>query len=250
MSNRRQVWETLANLLARVEAEMASPSASRADGAALERLEEELRKLGKAQFKANVLAQSESARWEDALATLREEEKQRERILEALITERVAAARRELLETVLPAVDGVDEAMASGRRYLRVRDLAAEKPDLTEEQAILVSPADRAMLGGWLDGLRLVRAHLLGILEAGDVTPIPTVGRPFDPYLHVAVGTTAEADVPPGTIVKEERRGYRTPDSILRYAEVIVHRAELDEGQREPNRTETPEELRSGWRQS
>jgi molecular chaperone GrpE len=80
------------------------------------------------------------------------------------------------------------------------------------------------MLAGWLDGLRLVRERLLAILEAGGVTPIPTVGQPFDPYLHVAVGTSGAGDGPPGTIVSEERRGYRCPAGVLRYAEVIVYR--------------------------
>ena len=171
MSDRRQVWETLANLLARVEDGLESAPASGADGTTLRRLEEELRKLGKAQFKANVLAESKSARWEDALATLRDEETEREQLLEALIAERVAGARRELLEAVLPAIDGVDKAIASGRRYLRLRDRAAEATDITDAQAVLVSPADRAMLDGWLEGLRLVRERLLAILEAGSVTP-------------------------------------------------------------------------------
>lgn len=237
MSDRRQVWETLANLLARVEAGLESEPTSQADAKAMERLEEELRKLGKAQFKANVLAESESARWEDALATLRDEEQEREQLLEALIEERVAAARRELLEAVLPAVDGVDKAIASGRRYLRLRDRAAEATHLTEAQAVLVSPADRAMLDGWLEGLRLVRERLLAILETGGVKPIPTLGHPFDPYLHVAVSTTTEGDVPPRTIVKEERRGYRAPDGVLRYAEVIVRRLERDDRGDEENPT-------------
>ncbi len=228
MSNRRQVWETLANLLAQVEAGIEAPSASGLDGAAVEKLEEEIRKLGKAQFKANVLTESQSAHWEDVLTTVQAKERQREQLLETVVAERVAAARRELLEAILPAVDGVDKAIASGRRYLRVRDQAAEKPDLTQEQAMLVSPADRAMLNGWLDGLRLVRERLLAILEAGGVTPIPTVGHRFDPYLHIAVDTTSEGDVPPGTIVKEERRGYQTPDGVLRYAEVTVYRSESD----------------------
>lgn len=229
MSDRRQVWETLARLLRRVEAGLESPSASRVDGTALKKMEEELRKLGKAQFKANVLTERERAQWEDALATIRDEEQARQQLLDTLVAQQVAAARRELLEAVLPAVDGVDKAIATGQRYLRVRDRAAENPNLTREKAILVSPADRAVLDGWLDGLRLVRERLLAILEAGDVTPIPSVGHPFDPYLHVAIGTTSQADVAPGTVVEEERRGYQTPDGVLRYAEVIVHRPVPDE---------------------
>lgn len=242
MSHRRQVWETLANLLARVEAGLERTPAPDADGAALERVEAQLRKLGKAQFKANVLAESQGAQWADAIAALRHEEEAREQVLETIVAQRVGAARRELLEAVLPAVDGVDKAIATGRRYLRVRDRAAESSELTREQAILVSPADRAVLRGWLDGLRLVRERLLAILEAGDVTPIPTVGHPFDPYLHIAVGTASQDDAAPGTIVGEERRGYETPDGVLRYAEVIVHRPAFDQAPREPGTADSLEE--------
>ena len=252
MSDRRQVWETLSNLLARVEASMETPptkderapsdDARALSDAALEKLEKELRRLGKAQFKANVLAEDQGTRWEQALASVEAAQEQRDQLQDQVVSERVAARERELLETVLPAVDGLENAIASGRRYLKVRDLAANSlqaskspPALkkghsdgthTPEQAALVSPADRAMLAGWLDGLRLVRERMLAILEAGEVTPIPTVGQPFDPYLHVAVGTTTEGDGPVGTIVAEERRGYRSPSGVLRYAEVIVYQPE------------------------
>jgi molecular chaperone GrpE len=222
MSERRQVWETLSQLLKRVEQGVnGKPSDT-----VLKQLEDEVRKLGKAQFKANVLTEDQSTRLEQALEDVREEREKRAELREALIDERVAAAKNELLETILPALDGVEKAMSSGKRYLQVRDRAAHASNLTDEQAILVSPADRAMLTGWLDGLRLVRERLLAILEAGQVTPIPTVGHPFDPYLHVAVDTTSEGEAKSGTIVEEERRGYRTPDGVLRYAEVIVYRPE------------------------
>jgi molecular chaperone GrpE len=88
---------------------------------------------------------------------------------------------------------------------------------------------DRAMLSGWLDGLRLVRERMLAVLEAGGVTPIPTVGHPFDPYLHVAVGTSSEGDGKPGLIVAEERRGYRSSSGVLRYADVIVYQPKEEE---------------------
>ncbi|MFW6136331.1 MAG: nucleotide exchange factor GrpE [Chloroflexota bacterium] len=85
-------------------------------------------------------------------------------------------------------------------------------------------------------------ADLLARVEAGNVTPIPTVDHPFDPHRHVAVATTSEADVPPGTVVREERRGYRTPDGVLRYAEVIVHRPASDRPDGEPATAASPEE--------
>jgi len=246
MSDRRQVWETLSNLLARVEAGLETPPTK--DGkapsddaralrdAALEKLEKEIRKLGKAQFKANVLAEDQGTRWEQAMTSVEAAQEQHDQLLDKMVSERAAARERELLEAVLPALDGLENAIASGRRYLKVRDraansLQASKSSPTPEQAALVSPADRAMLAGWLDGLRLVRERMLTILEAGEVTPIPTVGQPFDPYLHVAIGTTTEGDGPAGTIVAEERRGYRSPSGVLRYAEVVVYQPESEERQ-------------------
>jgi molecular chaperone GrpE len=166
------------------------------------------------------MVEEQSSRWEQALTEAQAARSQQDQLLEQM----AAARARELLEAFLPALDGLESAMASGRRYLAVRDRAASAPNLTPAQAVLVSPADRAMLTGWLGGLRLVRERMLAILEAGGVTPIPTVGQPFDPYLHVAVGTSGEGSSPPGVIVAEERRGYRCPAGVLRYAEVIVYR--------------------------
>lgn len=227
MSERRQVWETLSTLLARLEQEVgtALDKESTSD-AALGELKKEVRRLGKAQFKANTLAEAQGDQWEQAVASVQTAQEQHAQLLETVVDERVAARERELLETVLPALDGLEHAIASGQRYLGVRDRAARSPNVSPEQAVLVSPADRAMLSGWLDGLRMVRERLLAILEAGDVTSIPSVGELFDPYLHVAVSTTSEGESTPGTIVAEERRGYRTAGEVLRYAEVIVYRPE------------------------
>jgi molecular chaperone GrpE len=225
MSDRRQMWETLAAFLAQLERE--ADAASEKDvhlSAALEELKNEVRKLGKAQFKANAMVEDQSARWEQVIAEARAAQEQQAQLVETVAEERVAARERELLEAFLPALDGLESAIASGRRYLEVRDRAASVSSISPAQAVLVSPADRAMLAGWLDGLRLVRERLLAILEAGGVTPIPTVGHPFDPYLHVAVGTAARGEGQAGTIVEEERRGYRCSAGVLRHAEVIVYR--------------------------
>jgi molecular chaperone GrpE (heat shock protein) len=68
----------------------------------------------------------------------------------------------------------------------------------------------------------------MAILEASGVTPIPSIGQLFDPYLHVAVGTSphppAGMEPTPNIIVAEERRGYRTQAGVIRFAEVVVYR--------------------------
>ncbi len=189
-----------------------------------------MRKLGKTQFKANALADDQSARLEKILANSQSAQEQNTHLVETLAEERAAAAQKGLLETLLPALDGLDNAISSGQRYLAKRDLAARSVPLSPAQAVLVSPTDRAMLAGWLDGLRLVRERLLAVLEAGGVTPIPSVGFPFDPYQHVVVGKTNQVppgiQPAPGIITAEERCGYQSPAGVLRYAEVIVYRVD------------------------
>lgn len=219
MSSRRQVWDNLANLVRRVETAAPGDPAN---------LEQEIRKLGKTQHKANLLAEEQNTQIKQALTLTQELQGQNTQLFESLVAQRVAIAQKDTLEAILPALDGIEHAISSGKRYLQIRDLAAEGENLTPKQTMLVSPADRAMLSGWLDGLNLVRERMLAILDVSGVTPITTLGQPFDPYQHIAVGTLAmlPADVKADAnfVVGEERRGYRTAAGVIRFAEVIVYR--------------------------
>ena len=132
MSERRQVWETLSNLLHRVEASTLTSSTVSTD-----RVEQELRKLGKTQFKANALAEEQTARLQKALDAVQLAQQENARLLDQLQEKNAVALRKDLLEAILPALDGVDNAIASGKRYLNKRDLAARLPDLTPTQAVL-----------------------------------------------------------------------------------------------------------------
>ncbi|MCJ7622700.1 MAG: nucleotide exchange factor GrpE [Anaerolineaceae bacterium] len=190
-------------------------------------LEQAVQKLGKTLFKANALAEDQFTRLEKALALAQSTQEQNTHLMKTLADDHSAKTQKELLEVMLPALDGLNNAIYSGQRYLKIRDLAARKLDLPVDKAILVSPADRAILAGWLDGLRLVRERFLAILKAEGVTCIPTVGQPFDPYKHVVVSTVSEIPAGmqpnPGIITSEERCGYQSPSGVLRFAEVIIY---------------------------
>lgn len=230
MSDRRQVWATLSDLLRRLEQDVTTPAPAQPTNG----VEKELRKLGKTQYRANTLAEEQAQRMEKALQELEAAQQNREALVEELVETRLQDAEQTWLKSLLPVLDGLDHAIADGNHYLARRDRAAEATHLSEQQKALISPADRAKLSSWLDGLRLVRERLLAVLETGGVTPIPTVGRPFDPHLHVAVETADEGATKPGTIVAEERRGYRTETGVLRYADVVVYRpARPKEGEAE-----------------
>jgi molecular chaperone GrpE len=73
-----------------------------------------------------------------------------------------------------------------------------------------------------IDGIRAVHDKFLKVLEAEGVRPFDSVGQPFDPALHEAIGTVPAAERPQGTVAEEVQRGYRWGDDLLRTARVVV----------------------------
>ncbi len=76
----------------------------------------------------------------------------------------------------------------------------------------------------WLKGLELSVRKLEEVLGAHGLEPIHSVGAPFDPKLHEAVGHEESAEHPEDTVVSELRRGYRIRDRVVRPALVRVSR--------------------------
>jgi molecular chaperone GrpE len=73
-------------------------------------------------------------------------------------------------------------------------------------------------------GLRAIHRRLAGLLEAQGIAPFDSVGRPFDPSLHEAVGTVDSDEHEPGTVIDELSRGYHWGKELLRPARVRVAR--------------------------
>jgi molecular chaperone GrpE len=206
VSHKRLIWQEISELAVRLTQQGAL------DGANLDQLGEQLSKLGKVQFKANTLLEVQVEQTQETLVALQKTIARQDDLIDALSEhqqEAVQAARSDLILAMLPALDGLEAALESGRRQI-------EQFGGTEEA--------RATLAAWLDGLRLVRDRMLDVLVQAEVQPIPAVGHPFDPHLHVAVGVDTTGRSPAGTIVAEDRRGYRSPAGVLRYAEVVVSR--------------------------
>jgi molecular chaperone GrpE len=74
----------------------------------------------------------------------------------------------------------------------------------------------------FIDGMRVVHSKLLKLLEREGIHPFDSVGKPFDPALHEAVGTATVGESEAGTIVQEAQRGYLWGDQLLRTARVVV----------------------------
>jgi molecular chaperone GrpE len=197
VSHKRRVWETVSDFLSQ-QGNLA--------GDDLAALEKQLGKLGREQYKANTLAEAQAERLAATLETLQDMLSRQE----AARDEAVRKARLDILEALLPILDGLEAGLKSGGRHAY----------RLHQQG---SP-EAATLTAWLDGQRLLRDRLLALLEAEGIRPIPAAGQPFDPYRHVAVGTAKDDSLPEGQIVAEEQRGYAASDRVLRYARVVVVR--------------------------
>jgi molecular chaperone GrpE len=87
------------------------------------------------------------------------------------------------------------------------------------ERALAHMPPEAQGIAG---GLRAIHRRLLGLLERRGITPFESVGAPFDPVHHEAVGSDESTEYAPGVVSEELRRGYRWGDEVLRPARVRV----------------------------
>ena len=71
-------------------------------------------------------------------------------------------------------------------------------------------------------GLSAIYRRLAGLLESQGVIPFESVGQPFDPTLHEAVGSVESDEQESGVVLDELRRGYRWGEELLRPARVRV----------------------------
>ena len=105
-------------------------------------------------------------------------------------------ANENLIKELLPVVDNLELALEHGRQL-------ETPPPL-------------------LEGLEMVYQGFLKALTRFGVTPIVSVGQPFDPAFHNAVMQEETTDVADSTILKELQKGYLLQSRLLRPAMVVV----------------------------
>lgn len=135
-----------------------------------------------------------TANWDKYLRERAEMENFRKR-QERIAGDRIRIERNKLLHKVLEVMDNLDRAMH------------------------FEETMDRESLH---QGLRMVRWQLTELLKGEGLTPVPTVGQPFDPHVHEAIEQVPSKDQPEGTVVEEVRKGYMLGDEMLRPARVKV----------------------------
>ena len=109
----------------------------------------------------------------------------------ALAGERAKAG---LLRELLPVVDNLERALAA----------AADSE------------------GPLHEGVKLVLADLQGVLSRAGVEALEPAGERFDPNVHEALSAMPVEGTDSGLIVEVVEKGYRTRDSVIRPARVVV----------------------------
>ncbi len=107
-------------------------------------------------------------------------------------------ANENLIKELLPVVDNLELALEHGRQ--------------SEAPAPL------------LEGLERVHQGFLTALAKFGVTPLVSVGQPFDPAFHNAVMQEEAPEVPDCAVLKELQKGYLLHNRLIRPAMVVVAR--------------------------
>jgi molecular chaperone GrpE len=191
-------------------------------------LEKQIGRAGREQFKTNALNETQAEQLTQALAQLQQADLQRQANqaqLRETQTAEIARARLEVVQKVIPALDGIDAAMHSGQYMLdqqarqHLLHQLLHLPNETSQQEIA---SLRAMLQAWLHGLHFVQRRLLDLLASEGVVPILSIGQSFDPHQHLVMEVVQHPTLAPGIIAHELRRGYQHAGQIIRHAEVAV----------------------------
>ena len=114
---------------------------------------------------------------------------------ERVLADRVQNQKKALLQKLLGVIDNVDRALTF--------------QDTLDRQ-------------GLQQALRMVQWQMNEVLRSEGLAPVPTVGEPFNPYVHEAIEAVEDSDKPEGTIVEEVLKGYTLGDETLRPARVKV----------------------------
>jgi len=83
----------------------------------------------------------------------------------------------------------------------------------------LASDGDIAQLR---TGVGLIVKQMDEALRSLNVQAVPTVGEPFDPRVHEALGSIETLEHPDHQVLEEVRRGYKLRDKLLRPALVRI----------------------------
>jgi molecular chaperone GrpE len=99
---------------------------------------------------------------------------------------------------------------------------AAVEPFLSVMDNFALALKSQSSAEQFRSGVELILKQMDEALRGLNVQAVESVGLPFDPRVHEALGSEEREDVPDHQVLEEIRRGYRLRDKLLRPALVKI----------------------------
>jgi len=93
---------------------------------------------------------------------------------------------------------------------------------VAEEIDLAVEEARKMANSNILEAIEMIKRKLWNFLTDEGLSPIESVGKPFDPHLHEAVLEIETLDHPEGTVMEEVKKGYLFRGNLLKPSMVKV----------------------------
>ncbi len=110
----------------------------------------------------------------------------------------------------------------AGENILRELLISVDNLDRALEQGAVEDGDPAQKLEALLAGVELTKKGLHTMLERFEVTPLESVGQPFNPDEMDALTMEASDEVPANHVLTEFAKGYVFKNRVLRHAQVVV----------------------------
>ncbi|HLT29957.1 MAG TPA: nucleotide exchange factor GrpE [Myxococcaceae bacterium] len=114
-----------------------------------------------------------------------------------------------------------EEAQRFGIERL-LRDLLPVVDNMERGLAFAPQSAEGQQEDPLATGVKMTLKLFRDVLAKHGVVGFDSVGQPFDPNVHEAMGQSPSSDVPANTVLVEHQRGYHIHERLLRPALVVV----------------------------
>jgi molecular chaperone GrpE len=123
----------------------------------------------------------------------------------------IKMANEELIKAFIPVFDNLDLGLKA------IRDMEAKSE----------GGGDNKVFANLVKGVEMTLTHFQQTLERAGVQVIESVGKPFDPGLHEAMGQSSQNDVENNHVSAEFQKGFSLHGRVIRSAKVIVNKKDV-----------------------
>ena len=114
----------------------------------------------------------------------------------------------------------IDSRIESGKAELLVKFLSLRDDYLRALEMAKQSKSETVVI----EGLEGILKNFDSLLRSEGVIEIETIGTPFDPNVHDAIGFSHQDEIEENIITKEIRKGYMLNNKVLRPSLVLISR--------------------------